>query len=108
MTAGKIIVFNRLWVNGMALFPFILIKRHSDSENQILINHERIHLRQQLELLILPFYFIYIFCFLFNLMRYHNKRKAYLNIPFEREAFKNDSNLNYLTQRKSFAFFNYI
>jgi len=41
---------------GMALFPFILIKKKDLPVGDVLINHERIHLQQQLELLLIPFY----------------------------------------------------
>ena len=47
-----------LWVDAMALFPFILLRRKSPSTK--LINHECIHLRQQLEMGLLPFYIWYL------------------------------------------------
>jgi hypothetical protein len=43
----------KLKINGIALFPFIFIRKPEDKENNILINHEKIHLRQQLEMLII-------------------------------------------------------
>ena len=102
------IVFSKLWVNGMALFPFIIIKRASDLNNPILLNHERIHLRQQVELLIIPFYIFYLLFYLFNLLRYQNHQKAYLYNPFEKEAYRNDQDLGYLKHRKMFSFLNYF
>ena len=41
---------------GLTVFPFVLIKYRFDSENKVLVNHEKIHIRQQLELLVLPFF----------------------------------------------------
>jgi hypothetical protein len=45
--------FKKLKINGIALFPFIFIRKPEDRENNILINHEKIHLRQQIELLVI-------------------------------------------------------
>jgi hypothetical protein len=42
-------------ISGITLFPFIFVQRKEDSKNKILINHETIHIRQQLELLIVRF-----------------------------------------------------
>lgn len=68
------------------------------------LNHESIHTAQMKELLYIPFYLLYLLFFLVNLLRYPFQfKKAYRNIPFEREAFKNDYNLKYLENRKSFA-----
>ena len=91
--------------NGMALFPFLLVKYKSPSA--ILINHERIHFRQQLELLILPFYFWYILEYLINRLRGQSPNAAYRNISFEKEAYQNDEDLSYLRNRKFWAFLNY-
>jgi hypothetical protein len=84
---------------GLTIFPFVLLKSKKDKENGVVINHERIHLRQQLELLILPFYFWYVLEFLLRLIQYKNTNLAYRNISFEREAYKNENNLNYLNKR---------
>ncbi len=40
---------------GLAVFPFVFVKYSVDKENPLFVNHERIHLRQQLELLVIPF-----------------------------------------------------
>ena len=42
---------------AIALWPFIVLKCKERRHDKVLINHERIHLRQQLECLILPFNF---------------------------------------------------
>lgn len=64
-----------------------------------LINHERIHLRQQLEMLVIPFYIWYLVEFY---------TKGYYNISFEREAYRNEHDPTYLRRRKPFAFLKYI
>lgn len=93
----------RLPAAGMALFPFILVKRPEFKEDKVLINHEKIHLAQQLELLLIFFYIIYLVHYLINRAKYRNHRTAYRNIVFEREAFRMDSDLLYLKRRKLFA-----
>ncbi len=45
---------------GLVFSPFLILKNKDLKNNLNLINHERIHLIQQLELLIIPFYFIYV------------------------------------------------
>ncbi|MFH6963754.1 hypothetical protein ACHRVK_15385 [Flavobacterium plurextorum] len=93
---------------GMAVFPFVLMKYDFDKANGVFVNHEKIHLRQQVELLIIPFFIWYVFEFLFRLIQYKNKDLAYRNISFEREAYSNEKNLNYLKNRSFFRFLNYI
>ena len=72
------------------------------------MNHERIHLKQQLELLILPFFIWYGLEFLVRLLQYKNRREAYLNISFEREAYHNEFNLEYLKKRPFWCFLKYL
>lgn len=103
---GFVIRTPRLHVEGMALFPFILIKRRKASK--ILLNHEQIHLRQQLELGLIPFYLLYLGEYLIKLIIYRNHLEAYFNISFEREAFLNESNLSYLKARKHYSFVKYF
>lgn len=73
----------------------------------MLINHEKIHLRQQLELLVLPFFFIYIVEFLIRLLQFRSWKLAYRNISFEREAYGNEKDLDYLKTRPLWNFFKF-
>lgn len=93
---------------GMTLYPFVIIKNLFDKENRVLVNHEKIHIRQQLELLILPFFILYFLEYLVRLLQYNNKSEAYRNISFEREAYGNENNLEYLSQRKFWSFCRYL
>jgi len=93
---------------GFAVFPFVFVKYRLDKESGIFINHERIHLRQQLELLILPFFVWYLVEFLVRLAQYKNADLAYRNISFEREAYANEKDLNYLKQRSFWKFLKYL
>jgi hypothetical protein len=90
---------------GLALFPFVFVKYSLDKENPVFINHERIHLRQQLELLVIPFFIWYLMEFLVRLIQYGNMDLAYRNISFEREAYTNEKDFNYLRKR---SFWNFL
>lgn len=105
---GKCVYCPWLNVSGMALFPLILVKRRVDFTNIKLLRHEEIHLRQQLELLVIPFYIFYLLNYLINLLRYLNPDKAYRNIIFEKEAYDNDGDVDYLRKRKVWAFLKYF
>ncbi|WP_313191305.1 hypothetical protein [Sphingobacterium sp.] len=112
---GKVIV-SKFWTKffsmgkaqAITIFPFIFLKHSSDRDNRILINHERIHVLQALELLIIPFYLLYLLEFSLRMLQYRNFTRAYLNISFEREAYDNEHNLNYLKSRKLFSFWKYV
>jgi len=93
---------------GMTIFPFVLMKYTLDKNNQTFMNHEKIHLRQQLEMLILPFFVWYFFEYLIRLIQYKNAALAYRNISFEREAYTKETDFNYLKNRSFFQFLKYI
>lgn len=93
---------------GLTAFPFVFVKFAEDKKNRIFVNHEKIHLRQQLELLVLPFFIWYLLEYCIRLVQYKNANLAYRNISFEREAYTNESNLEYLKIRPFFNFCNYL
>lgn len=93
---------------GLAVFPFVFLKYSIDKENLVFINHERIHLRQQLELLIIPFFIWYFLEYLVRLIQYKNFDLAYRNICFEREAYANERNLDFLKQRSFLNFLKFL
>lgn len=106
MFVSKILL--RKGFRGMALWPFIILKKAELKEDPIFINHEKIHLAQQLELLVLPFYIWYSLEFLFKLVKYKDRQQAYCNLSFEREAYLNENNLAYLTHRKRWNFIKHL
>lgn len=97
------VVCPTLPASAMALFPFMLFKNNRMKADKTIVNHERIHFQQQLELLILPFYILYLINYLLNLIRFKNHEQAYFNICFEKEAYSNDKNLNYLQTRRLYS-----
>lgn len=93
---------------GLTFFPFVIVKNKDDALDTVFVNHEKIHLRQQIELLILPFYVWYLVEYLFRLVQFKDRKNAYYNISFEREAYANEKDLNYLKQRSFWKFLKYI
>ncbi|NAS31552.1 hypothetical protein GTQ40_11260 [Flavobacteriaceae bacterium R38] len=93
---------------ALTLWPVIIIKETALKNDPVLLNHERIHLKQQLELFILPFYILYLCEWIVGLYKYRNWYKAYKNISFEREAYLHEENLNYLDNRQKWSFLRYI
>ena len=95
-------------ISAITLFPFILLKNPEDVHNKILINHEKIHLRQQAELLIIFFYFWYVIEYYYLFFKLKDHFLAYKSISFEREAYAMEDDLNYPRKRKLWSFWKYI
>ena len=70
-----------------------------------LVNHERIHTYQMLEMLVIGFYLWYVIEWFIRLFKRGN---AYFNISFEREAYRHMHDLEYLKKRKHFAWWKYL
>ena len=94
-------------INGITLFPFIFIRDKSLKNNKVLMNHEKIHIYQQLELLIIFFYLWYVVEYYYWYIKLKDKNLAYRNICFEREAYAQEQDLNYLEHRKIWSFWKY-
>lgn len=104
-----VLVFNFLRnssYKAITLWPFVVFFDVEVRKNTVILNHEKIHLRQQLELLIVPFYIWYFCSFVFNYIKFKSWDLAYRNVIFEREAYHNESNMKYLKTRKMYAFLN--
>jgi hypothetical protein len=93
---------------GLTFYPFVFLADKDDKLNEVFINHEKIHIRQQLELLILPFYLWYFTEYLIRLLQFRNRKKAYYAISFEREAYANEKDLDYLKSRPFLGFMRYV
>jgi len=90
---------------AMAFWPVIFFKFKSLAADPLILNHERIHLRQQVECLVLPFYLIYFGEYLFYRLSGRNHDQAYLSISYEKEAYANENKPNYLKNRKIYSNF---
>lgn len=89
----------KMEIGGLVILPFIFVPDDICKNNIYLINHERIHLRQQLEMLFFGFVILY-FIELY--------KKGYMGISFEQEAYRNQHNLNYLKEREWFSWRKYL
>ncbi len=107
-TFSGILIHNKTFVkllslgfaSGITIWPFIFLT--PSKKIKVNINHERIHIHQQQETLLIGFYLLYFFEYLYYRLHYkHND--AYRKISFEREAFENEEDLEYLNKRKCFA-----
>jgi hypothetical protein len=101
---GIIIDTNFKRINAIALFPFILTNDRSERT----LNHERIHLAQELEMLVIPFYLWYGIEYLVYRLKGYSDYKAYRAISFEKEAFGNELDVDYLRKRKFWNFLKYL
>lgn len=88
------------------LFGIIFVRREwweaADEERRLkLLTHEAIHTAQQRELLYIGFYLLYLLEWIWQIII--PPKGAYRWISFEREAYANERNFNYLNGRKRFA-----
>ena len=93
---------------GLTVFPFIILRDRKNISNPIIMQHEKIHIRQQMELLILPFFIWYGIEYFIRILQYKDKQAAYRNISFEREAYANESQEDFLCKRRLWNFLNYM
>jgi len=91
---------------GITLWPFVIMKSQGSSPRDI--RHERIHLRQQLEMGVLPFYLWYGLEYLIRRLQYESHYEAYCNISFEREAYSMDGEMGYLNHRSFWAWTRFL
>lgn len=98
-------LFTGQGIIGITLAPFGIYLKREYLTNKRVIRHESIHWKQQIEMLIIPFYLWYIIEWFFRLFMTGN---AYRNISFEREAYSNENNEKYLETRKHFSWFKYL
>ena len=128
----KVIYNNIIPFDGylaMTVFPFIFARGEL---NEVDINHESIHGRQQVEVTLASFIIILAMVIAFGwsawlllislatfytwygieyfirYILYSNHKEAYRNISFEQEAFLHESDFTYLKGRKLFSWFKFI
>ncbi len=93
---------------GLAIFPFIFLSAARLKGDSPFLNHERIHLRQQVEMLIVPFFIWYAIEFLVRLAMTRNFSSAYRTIGFEREAYAKEKDPLYLKSRPLWNFIKFL
>lgn len=91
------------------LCGFILIRSDASPIRPQDYNHEAIHTAQMKEIFYVPFYIWYILEYIMRLFQYSfDAMQAYRNISFEREAYDNQDNLDYLYNRPKFMWIHYL
>ena len=90
------------------LFGLIFARKEFKPLSRVTENHEAIHTIQMRELLYVFFYLWYVIEWVIRLFQYRDRKEAYLNISFEREAYKNQKDLGYLKVRKKYEFRKYL
>lgn len=94
---------------AMNLFGVLFVRNDIKTPmSEININHEAIHSEQYKEMLWIPFLIWYGIEWLIKIFIYGDARKAYRNISFEREAYQNEHDLEYLSNRKRYRWFKLI
>lgn len=88
------------------LFGILFVRNGTVMSDEVL-NHEAIHTAQMKELWYIGFYLLYVFEFLIKLILIRNWHKAYRDISFEQEAFKNENDMDYLLNRKPYEWKKY-
>ena len=93
--------------SAMTLWPFVFVRRDARF-TATTEHHECIHGEQQKEMLVLPFLLWYGIEYVVRLAQYRNRDQAYRNISFEREAYGNERDEDYLPSRRRFAWLHYM
>lgn len=103
----KIIYNNLIPFKGFAAINLfgILFVRKGVKVSEEMINHEAIHTAQMKEMLYIFFYLWYVVEWIVRLFK---DSDAYRNISFEREAYANEDNKDYLKNRKMYNWINFI
>jgi hypothetical protein len=70
--------------------------------------HEATHFQQQLEMLFVGQWLLYLAFWLWGLIKYRDGKKAYRESPFEREAYRNETDQEYLSSRPRYNWVRYI
>lgn len=91
----------------MNLFGVLFVRGNARIDD-ITLNHEKIHTAQIKEMLYVFFYLLYVIEWIIRLVQFRNSYMAYRNISFEREAYQNEGNTEYLRERQLYSFVKYL
>ena len=91
-------------INAITLWPFVISRT---SFNKRVLDHEKIHIRQQQEMLVIGFYIMYVYYWLCGYLVHRDSQIAYFSIPFEQEAYENEHDEDYLANRPFWAWRHY-
>ncbi len=93
---------------GAAFYPFLFVRRE-EFATPLIINHERIHFRQQIETLFIGLFLLRIIETVYARLVLKLQAPNYnLYLAAEQEAYRNQHDMQYLNGRKWFSLFKYI
>lgn len=82
----------------------VLFVKSGKTIKEVDLNHESIHSEQWKELWYIGFILLYVCEWIWNVFKYKfDTDKAYKNLRFEREAYANEKDSEYLEKRNRFA-----
>ena len=91
-------------INAISFFIFVWSRSEMSETTK---RHETIHFKQQVEMLFVFQWILYGYFHLRGLLLGLKGSEAYYQNPFELEAYDNESNENYLSERKLYAWVKY-
>lgn len=89
--------FAPITIGAITLGVMVIYRGEMDEQTR---RHETIHFQQYLETLFFGFLLIYVFDWLWNLVKYRDGAKAYMMLRAEQEAYAFDEDESYLSARK--------
>lgn len=87
-------------IHAITLGPIVICRQEMSEATK---RHETIHFQQFLELGFVGFIILYFGWWGLNLLKGQTGDEAYFNIPFEKEAYQNHHDENYLDNRKRYC-----
>src|SRR5690554_188277 len=106
------VLSERSSIVGIVVFGIVFLSRRARSYVPLrlfcVLNHECIHVRQWIETGFILFAVWYPLEYLIRRLQFSSWDEAYRNISFEREAYANESDVFYLSERKFWSFIKYL
>lgn len=102
------VIYNRFipfkGYKAINLFGVLFVRKGSVMSAEDM-NHEAIHTAQMKEMMYIFFYWWYLVEWI---LRLFGKGNAYKRISFEKEAYDNQHNLNYLSEREKYSWTKFL
>jgi len=91
-------------IGAISFFLFVFCR---GSATKKLKTHETIHFQQQLEMLFVFQWLMYLIFWIIGCIKHRNGKEAYYRNPFEQEAYDNEHDIDYLKNRKRYSWWKY-
>jgi len=97
-------VFAPIDISAITIGPFVFCR---NTISEVTKSHENIHWQQYLDVGVVLFPILYYFYYIKYFLLTRDGKSAYYLIPFEREAYANQEDLDYWKNRKRFSWLKY-